>query len=100
MLSKPTGPTQLVLVSTLTNITGSVTLSTFDGSVPRKVRVAVMNSAVLINFGNNKAANGTSDILMPMFAVEHFSLENTTTATYTAVIAAVNTAFVSFTPIA
>ena len=100
MLSKQTGPSQFVYASTLTTVTGTVTLSTFDGSIPRKVRVAVSNSPVLIHLGDNPGNSNSNSILMPVLAVEHFTLENTTTATYTAAIPNSLTALISFTPVA
>ncbi len=100
MLSKQTGPSHLLYVSTLTTVTATVTLSTFDGSIPRKVRVAVSNAAVLIHLGTDPGNINSNGILMPVISTEHFTLENTTTATYTAAIPGAGTAVISFTPVA
>jgi len=97
MLSKPTGNT---LLYALNATTGTATVSTWTGDVPRKVRVAVSGYAAVINFYNNKTASNSSDILMPPGAVEHFNLENTTTATYVVVSGAGGTGWISFTPVA
>lgn len=97
MLSKPTGGS---LLYTLSTSTGTATVSTWTGDVPRKVRVAVSGYAAVINFYNNKTANNNSDILMPPGTVEHFNLENTTTATFVVVSGAGGTGWISFTPVA
>ena len=100
MLSKQTGPSQVVYVSTVTTMTATVTLSTFDGSIPRKVRVAVSNAAIVIHIGDKVGDSHANGILMPILAVEHFTLENTTTATYSAALPNSSTPIVSFTPVA
>jgi hypothetical protein len=76
MLSKPTGGT---LFYSLSTSTGTATVSNFDGSLPRKVRVSVTGQPCVINFSNNKTASNSSDLLMPPGHVEHFSLNNTST---------------------
>ena len=100
MLSKPTGPSQNFIASTVTSMTATVTLSTFDGSIPRKVRVAVANASIYINFANVKTASGHNDILIPILGVEHFTLDNNSTATFIAAVPNASNAFVSFTPVA
>lgn len=97
MLSKPTGGT---LLYTLNATTGTATVSTWSGDTPRKVRIAVSGQAAVINFYNNKTASNNSDILMPAGAVEHFSLENTTTATFVVVSGASGSGLISITPVA
>ena len=97
MLTKQTGPSQVVIASTNTSVTGTVTLSTFDGSIVRKVRVAVTNSPILIDIGND---TNECKILMPTFSTEHFTLDNTSTVSYSSVFGQTINSFVSFTPVA
>lgn len=100
MLSKQTGPSQFVALSTVTTVTSIVTLSTFDGSTPRKVRVAASNAAVILHLSNDPGNTLNNGILIPILTVEHFTLENTTTATVRAAIPNSSTPVVSFTPVA
>jgi hypothetical protein len=97
MLSKPVGSTGLYALNTTT---GTVTLTTFDGLKPRKVRVAVSGYAAVVQLANNGTADNNSDILMPANTVEHFSLEGVTTCTYVIVSGAGGTGWISFTPVA
>ena len=97
MLSKPVGATGLFALNTST---GSVTLTTFTGEKPRKVRVAVSGYAAVIQLANNGVADNNSDILMPPNSVEHFSLEGVNTCTYTIISGAGGTGWISFTPVA
>jgi hypothetical protein len=97
MLSKPVGPTGLFALNATT---GTTTLSRFDGTTPRKVRVAVTGYAAVIQLANNGVADNNSDILIPPGTVEHFSLEGVTTCTYVIVSGAGGTGLISFTPVA
>jgi len=97
MLTKQTGPSQVVVASTVTTTTATVTLTTFDGSIPRKVRVAVSNAPILIDIST---LTNECKIMVPVLGIEHFTLVNTTTVSYSAVIGQTANSIISFTPVA
>ena len=96
MLTKPTGNS---IIATLSATTGTATVTNFDGSTPRKVRVGTHAQPAAVNFGNSTTATVTTGILVPPDAAEHFSLENTTKITYVQVGAG-SGGFISITPVA
>lgn len=74
MLTKQTGAS-VVVATTASSV--QVSLSNYDGSTVRKVRIAVDSYPALvgINTGTNLSGAG---ILMPTGTVEHFNLEGNT----------------------
>lgn len=96
MLSKPTGNS---IIATLSATTATTTVTNWDSSVPRKVRIATHNQPAAVNFGNSTTATTTTGILMPADTAEHFSLEGTSRVTYLQVGAG-SGGYISITPVA
>ena len=96
MLTKPTGNS---IIATLSATTGTATVTNFDGSTPRKVRVGTHAQPAAVNFGNSTTATVTTGILVPPNWSEHFSLENTNKITYVQVGAG-SGGYISITPVA
>jgi hypothetical protein len=96
MLTKITGNSVIATLSA--NATGTTTATNFDGSIPRKVRIATHNQPAAVNFGST-TATVTTGILMPADTAEHFSIENTARITY-AQVGAGSGGFISITPVA
>jgi hypothetical protein len=71
MLSKQTGPSQVI---TATATTQTVTVANDDGSVVRKVRIAAQTNPVLVAF-NTTTNLATAGVLVPGGTAEHFSTE-------------------------
>jgi hypothetical protein len=97
MLSKPTGPTYLVPISTST---GTHAIVNFDGGKALKVRIATAGQAAVINFGNNKTAGNNSDLIQPANTVEHYKLDSTNTVTFVLITGGSAGGYISLTPVA
>jgi len=95
MLSKPTGNS---IIAALSATTGTTTVTNFDGSTPRKVRIGTHSQPAAVNFGNTTATT-TTGILMPADTAEHFSIETTAMVTYVQVGTG-SGGFISITPVA
>ena len=96
MLTKPTGNS---IIAVLSATTGTTTVTNWNGSTPRKVRVATHAQPAAVNFGNSTTATVTTGILVPPDWSEHFSLENTNKITYVQVGAGTG-GYISITPVA
>jgi hypothetical protein len=95
MLTKPTGNS---IIAALSATTGTVTVTKFDGSMPRKVRIATHAQPAAVNFGST-TATVTTGIIVPPNTTEHFSIETTARVTYVQ-IGAGSGGYISITPIA
>jgi len=96
MLTKPTGNSVIAALSAST--TGTTTITNFDGSIPRKVRIGTHAQPAAVNFGNTTATT-TTGILVPPNTAEHFSIETTARVTYIQVGAGTG-GYISITPVA
>ena len=96
MLTKPTGNS---IIATLSATTGTATVTNFDGSTPRKVRVGTHAQPAAVNFGNSTTATVTTGILVPPNWSEHFSLDDNNKITYVQVGAG-SGGYISITPVA
>jgi hypothetical protein len=96
MLTKPTGSS---IIAPLSATTGTVTVTNFNGSTPRKVRIGTHAQPASINFGNVTTATTSAGILVPPNWSEHFDLQSTAKVTYVQVGAGTG-GFISITPVA
>jgi hypothetical protein len=94
MLSKQTGPSQVITVGATTS---TITVTNTDGSSVRKVRIATQTNPVLVAF-NTTTNLITSGIMIPGSSSEHFALDNSTKITI--VRGSATDVLVSITPVA
>ena len=94
MLSKQTGPSQVITVGATTS---TITITNTDGSTVRKVRIATQTYPVLVAF-NTTTNLVSAGILVPGGSSEHFALDNSTKVTI--VRGSANDVLTSITPVA
>jgi hypothetical protein len=94
MLSKQTGPSQVITVGATTS---TITVTNTDGLPVRKVRIAVQGNPVLVAF-NTTTNLVSAGVLIPANTSEHFALDNSTKITI--VRGSATDVLVSITPVA